>query len=173
MGRVVERTDLLRLRREAATAGHRVVFTNGCFDLLHRGHTDLLARARALGDRLVVGVNTDASAWRLKGEGRPLVGEGDRAVVVAALAAVDWVVLFDEDTPLELIRELEPDVLVKGADYARGDVVGADEVEGRGGKVVLVELTAGRSTSALLRRIVEGRTGSARGPSVDNKPLNG
>jgi len=131
-----------------------VVFTNGVFDLVHPGHVDLLESACREGVALVVGLNTDASARRLaKGPMRPVVPEAARARVLAALAAVDCVVLFDEDTPLDLIRALEPDVLVKGADYARADIVGGDFVEGRGGRVVRVPVIHGFSTSALVERL--------------------
>lgn len=131
-----------------------VVFTNGIFDLLHAGHVHLLEAARAEGAALVVGVNTDASVRRLgKGADRPVVAEAERARLVAALACVDCVVLFDEDTPLALIRRLRPDVLVKGADYAREAIVGADDVEGWGGRVVRVPLVPGVSTTGLLRRL--------------------
>jgi D-beta-D-heptose 7-phosphate kinase/D-beta-D-heptose 1-phosphate adenosyltransferase len=134
----------------------RLVFTNGCFDLLHVGHVTYLERARELGDALVVGVNTDASARRLgKGPGRPHVEEVDRARVVAALEAVDAVCLFDEDTAAALIGELVPDVLVKGADYAEDEVVGRDIVEGAGGRVELIDLVQGKSTTELVRRIEE------------------
>jgi rfaE bifunctional protein nucleotidyltransferase chain/domain len=130
------------------------VFTNGVFDLLHPGHVELLEAARCEGDLLIVGVNTDASARRLdKGPGRPVSHERARARVVAGLAAVDCVVLFDEDTPLELIRALEPDVLVKGADYSRDRIVGADWVEARGGRVVRVPVVPGFSTTALVERL--------------------
>lgn len=130
------------------------MFTNGVFDLLHPGHIALLEAARAAGDALVVGVNTDASVRRLgKGPERPLVAEQERARVLAALAAVDCVVLFDEDTPLALIERLRPDVLVKGADYAREAIVGAVEVEGWGGRVVRVPLVAGKSTTDLVRKL--------------------
>jgi D-beta-D-heptose 7-phosphate kinase/D-beta-D-heptose 1-phosphate adenosyltransferase len=130
------------------------VFTNGVFDLLHTGHVALLEAARAEGAALVVGVNTDASVRRLgKGAERPLVPEGERARLLAALAAVDCVVLFDEDTPLALIDHLRPDVLVKGADYAREAIVGAAEVEGWGGRVVRVPLVAGKSTTDLVRKL--------------------
>ncbi len=130
------------------------MFTNGVFDLLHAGHVALLEAARAEGDALVAAVNSDASARRLgKGPGRPLVAEGERARLLAALAAVDCVVLFDEETPLALIRRLRPDVLVKGADYARAAIVGADEVEGWGGRVVRVPLVEGKSTTELLRKL--------------------
>jgi rfaE bifunctional protein nucleotidyltransferase chain/domain len=134
--------------------GGRVVFTNGVFDLLHAGHIALLEAARSEGASLIVGVNSDASVKRLgKGEGRPLVPAEERARLLAALTAVDCVVVFDQDTPLDLIRHLRPDVLVKGADYARAEIVGADEVEGWGGKVVRVPLVPGRSTSDLVARV--------------------
>ena len=130
------------------------MFTNGVFDLLHTGHVALLEAARAEGVALVVGVNTDASVRRLgKGSERPLVPEGERARLLAALAAVDCVVLFEEDTPLALIDHLRPDVLVKGADYARTAIVGAAEVEGWGGRVVQVPLVAGKSTTDLVRKL--------------------
>jgi rfaE bifunctional protein nucleotidyltransferase chain/domain len=131
-----------------------VVFTNGVFDLLHPGHVELLEAARREGTALIVGVNSDASARRLeKGDGRPVAVQSARARVLAGLAAVDCVVLFDEDTPLALIQALEPDVLVKGADYSRESIVGADWVEARGGRVVRVPLLAGYSTSALVERL--------------------
>jgi D-beta-D-heptose 7-phosphate kinase/D-beta-D-heptose 1-phosphate adenosyltransferase len=131
----------------------RVVFTNGCFDIIHRGHVAYLCAARALGDALVVGINTDTSVRRLKGEHRPVVQEDDRAYVVAALACVDAVTLFDEDTPAELIAALLPDVLVKGGDYAPDTVVGRETVEAAGGHVALIPFVAGRSTTGILERI--------------------
>jgi rfaE bifunctional protein nucleotidyltransferase chain/domain len=132
----------------------RVVFTNGVFDLLHPGHLALLEAARSEGDALVVGLNSDASVRRLgKSPDRPLVPEAARARLLAGFAAVDCVVLFDEDTPLELIRALEPDVLVKGADYARDQIVGADVVEARGGRVVRVALVPDQSTTRLVERL--------------------
>jgi rfaE bifunctional protein nucleotidyltransferase chain/domain len=131
-----------------------VVFTNGVFDLVHPGHVELLEAARREGDALVVGVNSDASARRLgKGSNRPINGEGARARVVAGFAAVDCVVLFDADTPLDLIESMAPDVLVKGADYTRDVIVGADLVESRGGRVVRVPLVAGFSTSSIVDRL--------------------
>ena len=134
-------------------AGERIVFTNGCFDLLHVGHVTYLERARRHGQRLVVGLNSDRSVRALKGPRRPLIGEQDRARVLAALAAVDGVVLFDEATPIELIRALRPDVLAKGADYREEDVVGAAEVKGWGGQVVLVPLVADQSTTGIVARL--------------------
>ena len=134
----------------------RVVFTNGCFDLLHPGHVTYLARARALGDALVVGVNTDASVRRLeKAPDRPLVGEDARALVVAGLESVDAVCLFDEDTPAELIDTLVPDVLVKGGDYRLEEVVGRETVESAGGRVALIPFVDGYSTTNLIQRIRE------------------
>lgn len=131
-----------------------VVFTNGVFDILHPGHLALLESARTEGGALVVGVNSDASVRRLgKSPDRPLVPEQARARLLAGFAAVDCVVIFDEETPLELIRALEPDVLVKGADYTREQIVGADVVEARGGRVVRVELVPGQSTTRLVERL--------------------
>ena len=132
--------------------GLRIGFTNGCFDLLHRGHIKLLAEARTACDRLVVGLNSDASTKRLKGNGRPINPAEGRAEVIAALEAVDLVVVFEEDTPLELIKRVQPAVLVKGADYTREEVVGGDLVEASGGTVVLVELVPGHSTTGIVRR---------------------
>lgn len=153
MGEVVSLEEASRRVEALRRAGGTVVFTNGCFDILHRGHVDLLRAARSMGDLLVVGVNTDESVRRLKGPGRPWVPEGDRAAVLGALADVDLVVLFAEDTPLDLIRELRPQVLVKGADYRPQEVVGADVVTDLGGRVELVPLTEGRSTTDLLRKL--------------------
>lgn len=131
-----------------------VVFTNGVFDLVHPGHIELLERARAEGGSLIVGVNADASVRRLaKGAERPIVPEAARARVLAGLAAVDCVVLFAEDTPLELIRLLQPDVLVKGADYERAAIVGGDLVEARGGRVVRVPIVSGFSTTSIVERL--------------------
>jgi len=134
-------------------AGLRLGFTNGCFDLLHPGHVSLLAQARAACDRLIVGLNSDASTRRLKGAGRPIQPEAARAAVLASVASVDLVVIFGEDTPLELIEALKPDVLVKGADYTRDEVVGADLVERHGGKLILVDLAPGHSTSDTIGRM--------------------
>jgi rfaE bifunctional protein nucleotidyltransferase chain/domain len=134
----------------------RLVFTNGCFDILHRGHVEYLAAARRMGDLLVVGVNSDDSVCRLKGPGRPINPEMDRAVVLAALEAVDVVTLFSEDTPLALIQRLLPDVLVKGGDYEVSAIVGASEVTAAGGEVVVVPLVPGRSTTRILQRMNPG-----------------
>ena len=133
-----------------------VVFTNGVFDLLHTGHIDLLTAARALGDSLIVGINTDDSVRRLKGPGRPVRTEAERAYVLAALECVDAVTAFDEDTPLELVLAIRPDVLVKGGDYTPDTVVGRTEVESWGGRVHVVPLTAGHSTTRIIEALRAG-----------------
>jgi D-beta-D-heptose 7-phosphate kinase/D-beta-D-heptose 1-phosphate adenosyltransferase len=133
----------------------RVVFTNGCFDLLHRGHVQYLYAARAMGDILVLGLNTDASVRRLKGPDRPLVPQEDRAIVIAALACVDAVTLFDDDTPQALIAALLPDLLVKGGDYRPEEVVGRTEVEAAGGRVAIIPFLEGRSTTGLIHKMQE------------------
>ena len=135
----------------------RVVFTNGVFDLLHPGHVDILTASKALGDALIVGLNSDNSVRRLKGPTRPVRTAQQRAFVVAALESVDAVVVFDEDTPLQLIRKLAPDVLVKGGDYTVESVVGAPDVLARGGEVIIVPLTPGHSTTATVERLQEGK----------------
>jgi len=137
--------------------GGRVVFTNGVFDLLHPGHVRYLRQARTLGDALVVGVNTDRSVRVIKGESRPVTPESERAEILAALACVDVVVLFDEETPYELIRRLQPDVLVKGADWSEASMIGRDIVEARGGQVVRVPFEAGYSTTSIIEKIREQR----------------
>ncbi len=130
-----------------------VVFTNGVFDLLHPGHIDVLAAARSAGDALIVGLNSDASVRRLKGSERPIRSAADRAYVMAALSCVDAVTVFEEDTPLELVRVLRPDILVKGGDYTPDTVVGAADVESWGGRVVIVPLTPGQSTTSIVERM--------------------
>jgi rfaE bifunctional protein nucleotidyltransferase chain/domain len=147
---IAEAQALVARLREA---GKTIVFTNGVFDLLHPGHVRYLQRARALGDALIVGVNSDRSARANKGPSRPVNPEDERAEVVAALACVDAVVVFDADTPLELIAALQPDVLVKGADWAADAIVGRDVVESRGGKVVRVPVERGHATTAIIEKI--------------------
>lgn len=155
MGVVLLRNNLIEIRQQLKKASKRVVFTNGCFDILHRGHVDYLSKARALGDILIVGVNTDASVKRLKGANRPIVQEDDRAAVLAALGVVDYVCLFEEDTPHELIRALVPDILVKGADWSAGDIVGKDIVEAAGGTVHTIEFLPNRSTTNIIQKILQ------------------
>jgi D-beta-D-heptose 7-phosphate kinase/D-beta-D-heptose 1-phosphate adenosyltransferase len=142
-----------RAREWRKTANGRVVFTNGVFDLLHPGHVDVLVGARRRGDALIVGVNGDASVKRLKGPTRPIRSAPERCYVLAALAAVDCVVVFEEDTPFELIRALRPDVLVKGGDYTEASIVGAADVRSWGGEVVVIPLTPGHSTTSTIERL--------------------
>lgn len=132
---------------------NKIVFTNGCFDLIHRGHVEYLAKASALGDVLVVGLNTDASVRSIKGRSRPLQDEYSRALILAAMRFVDYVVLFDEDTPENLICKIQPDVLVKGGDYKPSEIVGYDIVTAKGGKVVTIELVENFSTTRLIKKI--------------------
>ena len=152
-GKVMQVDELQRRILRWKKAGETVVFTNGCFDLLHAGHVSYLESASLEGDHLVIGLNTDASVRRLKGPERPVIGEQDRARVLAALGSVDAVVLFEEDTPLNLISTLRPDVLVKGSDYQEHEVVGATEVKSWGGRVVLIDVLSGRSSSRIMEQI--------------------
>lgn len=135
------------------SSGQRIVFTNGCFDLLHRGHLEYLASAKTYGDILVIGLNSDLSVRRLKGANRPFTSEQDRAYILSQLQMVDAVCIFAEDTPLQLISEIQPDVLVKGGDYKIEEIVGKDVVERQGGLVITVPVIAGRSTSGLIEKI--------------------
>jgi rfaE bifunctional protein nucleotidyltransferase chain/domain len=151
--RVYSQPDIARVVEAARGAGRRIVFTNGVFDLLHPGHVRYLRDARQLGDLLIVGLNADASVRRNKGSGRPINSEHERAEVLAALASVDAVVIFEEDTPAEIIRLVQPDVLVKGADWAADQIVGRDTVEARGGRVVRIPVEQGYSTTAIVERI--------------------
>ncbi|MGA9120630.1 MAG: D-glycero-beta-D-manno-heptose 1-phosphate adenylyltransferase [Bacteroidota bacterium] len=154
MGKVISLKALLPIRRTLARKGVTVVFTNGTFDILHRGHVEYLAAARKLGDILVVGLNTDRSIRRIKGKNRPINPNGDRAAVLTALSAVDYVVFFGDDTPARLITRLVPDVLVKGADWKPQAIVGADTVLAHGGRVRTIRLTRGRSTSNVINRVL-------------------
>ena len=153
-GRVIlDGGELLRVRAELRAAGRRLVFTNGCFDILHVGHVRYLAAARALGDALLVAVNSDASVRALKGPGRPVMNEGERAEMLAALASVDFVTVFEEESPRKLIAELLPDVLVKGGDYALDEIHGREEVEAAGGKVLALPFVEGASTTGIIERV--------------------
>lgn len=155
MGELLTRDDLIMRRLEWKRNGKTVVFTNGCFDLLHPGHIRLLEQARALGDLLIVAINSDAGVRRLKGPGRPLVPGAERAEVLAALEAVDCVTVFDEPTPRELLQALLPDVLVKGGDWGPDEIVGREEVEAAGGRVVSIPFIKGYSTTELIERVVK------------------
>ncbi|HLP27338.1 MAG TPA: D-glycero-beta-D-manno-heptose 1-phosphate adenylyltransferase [Candidatus Didemnitutus sp.] len=146
-------TELVALRDGLRADGKRIVFTNGVFDILHAGHVTYLEQARALGDVLVLGLNADESVRRLKGPERPVNSELDRATVIAGLRSVDHVVIFGDDTPLTIIETLLPDVLVKGGDYTRDTIVGADVVEQHGGRVITIPLLEGRSTTSIITRV--------------------
>lgn len=154
MSKVKSYSDFLEARRKEAKAGLKVVFTNGCFDIVHPGHISYLRQARALGDRLYVAINSDASVRRLKGDLRPILSESERAQVVAGLEVVDCVTIFDDDTPRQLISELLPDVLVKGGDWRLDQIVGRDEVEAAGGKVHSLPYLQGSSTTDIIDRIL-------------------
>jgi D-beta-D-heptose 7-phosphate kinase/D-beta-D-heptose 1-phosphate adenosyltransferase len=156
--KIVGLNPLVDAVRNLQRAGKKVVFTNGCFDLLHIGHVRYLQEAQALGDALVVGVNSDASVRRLKGPGRPLTPAKERAEILAALACVDFVTVFGAATPLQLIRALGPDVLVKGGDWPVDTIVGREVVEGRGGKVLAIPFVKNKSTTAVIRKIKAGAT---------------
>lgn len=155
--RVLSRRDAVAVVRRAQRRGEQVVFTNGCFDLLHVGHVRSLEQARGLGGRLLVALNSDASVRRVKGPGRPVVPGRQRAELVAALACVDWVVLFGQDTPLSLIRALQPDVLAKGGDWSLDRIVGREDVESWGGRVERLTVVPGLRSTAIVDRIARSR----------------
>lgn len=154
--KILSREDAIRQADQWRSEGQRIVFTNGCFDIVHLGHIDYLEKARNLGDRMILGLNTDASVSCIKGPMRPVVNEYARARLMAALEFVDAVTLFGEPTPLELIEAVKPDILVKGNDYTVNTIVGADFVLARGGKVETIELVPGYSTTKLIERIKQG-----------------
>jgi len=170
MGQVLSQGELILHVAARKRNGERVVFTNGCFDLLHPGHIRCLEQARALGDLLVVAINSDASVRQLKGDPRPLVPHEERAEILAALAAVDYVVIFDAPTPRDLVAALRPDVLVKGGDWGPGEIVGREEVEAAGGRVVSIPLEPGYSTTGLLERIKDTAVPSASRPARKSRP---
>ncbi len=152
-GKLKSRAELKLIRAEAKRQGRSVVFTNGCFDLLHRGHVHMLREAKACGDILIVAINSDRSVKTIKGPRRPVLAEGDRAELIAAMEMVDYVVLFDEPDPYSLIATLSPDVLVKGGDWSADKIIGADVVEENGGRVAVVPYLKGSSTSELIEKI--------------------
>ncbi len=162
-GRLIKLSELKKIRSRWKKARQKMVFTNGCFDLIHVGHVRYLQKAKALGDFLVVGLNRDGSVRRLKGAGRPLLPEKERAEILCAFWFVDFVVMFQEDTPERLIRELQPEVLVKGADWTVENIVGADLVLKNGGEVRRIEFVPGRSSSRILAQILKRRrTGAGK-----------
>ncbi|MBN1211650.1 MAG: D-glycero-beta-D-manno-heptose 1-phosphate adenylyltransferase [candidate division Zixibacteria bacterium] len=153
MKNLIAHKELPRLLRKLHRRKSKIVFTNGVFDIIHRGHVNYLSEAKKMGDVLIVGLNSDISTRRLKGARRPIFKQIDRAAVLLALAAVDFVVIFSEDTPAKLIEKIKPDVLVKGADYKLSEIAGAAFVKARGGRVRRIKLTAGRSTTAALKKL--------------------
>lgn len=151
--KIKSREDAQTLVQEWEASGEKIAFTNGCFDIVHRGHIDYLSKAKDLGTKLILGLNTDASVQRLKGPSRPVVDEQSRAILMAALQFIDLVVFFDEDTPYELIKALQPDILVKGSDYNAEDIVGYDILMAKGGKVETIDFVEGFSTSSIVEKI--------------------
>ena len=152
--KIISSAGLKRIVKCLKQDGQRIVFTNGCFDILHYGHVKYLQDARNKGDYLVVAINSDSSIKKIKARNRPVIGQSDRLKIVAALSSVDFVVLFNADNPLRLIKALKPDVLIKGADWSKDKIIGADFVKSYGGRVLTVNLVKGRSTSALIEKIV-------------------
>ena len=157
MGQVVSRDELKEIVEKERAAGKKIVFTNGCFDLIHVGHIRYLREAKGRGGLLVVAVNSDWSVRKLKGKERPLVPEEERAEIVSALASVDYVVVFPQETPAEIIAFLKPDLLIKGGDYRKEEIVGRETVEAGGGEVVTIPLSKGHSTKGLLEKIRESK----------------
>lgn len=155
MNNILNRADLLKLRKNFRIENKKVVFTNGCFDILHAGHVDYLVKAKASGDILVVALNSDKSVKSIKGDKRPIVNENERAFIIANLKPVDYVTFFDEDTPEVIIKELVPDILVKGADWDINKIVGKDTVENNGGKVITIEFINFQSTSNIIETVLE------------------
>lgn len=148
-------STLLKIRKQLKLNSKKVVFTNGCFDILHAGHVDYLNKAKKLGDVLIVGLNSDLSIKKIKGENRPIINENERAYILSNLKAVDYIILFDEETPLNLIEKLVPDVLVKGDDWKIKDIAGADFVQLNGGKVSTVKFVSNQSSSKIIKRVLE------------------
>jgi rfaE bifunctional protein nucleotidyltransferase chain/domain len=153
MGQIISQDQLVKVRNACRKQGNTVVFTNGCFDIIHRGHVEYLAKAKKLGDVLIIGLNSDSSVRNLKGDGRPVVGLPDRAIVLSHLDMVDYVTVFGTLTPKALITKLLPDILVKGGDYKTADIVGACEVKAAGGKVITIPFIKGRSSSQIIAAI--------------------
>ena len=154
MGKIVKLDQLIRIRKKAKRDRKKVVFTNGCFDIIHRGHIECLKKARSFGDLLMVGLNSDSSVKKLKGNKRPIVPQDDRAEILASLGMVDYVCIFEEETPRKIISALIPDVLVKGGDYRKKKIVGKDLVESHGGKIFTVKAIRGKSTKNIIQKIV-------------------
>jgi len=161
--KIISIEKFLPARCEIREDGSKLVFTNGCFDIIHRGHVEYLRKAKKHGDYLIVGMNSDRSVREIKGKNRPIMSQNDRAIVLAALEMVDYVIIFDEPTPLELIEAIRPDVLVKGADWNEDEIVGADFVKASGGSVARIELVQGKGTSEIIDRIIRLYGGKTNG----------
>ncbi len=155
MGKIVKLEELIQIRKKAQEENKKVVFTNGCFDLLHRGHIEYLKKAKGLGDILIVGLNSDSSVRKIKGKGRPIQKQADREAILTSLYFVDYVFIFNQLTPLKLISKLLPDILVKGGDWKVIDIVGKDIIESHGGKVLSINMTKGKSTRNIIQTILK------------------
>lgn len=155
MKNILSIEELLLIRKKLKEKNKKVVFTNGCFDIIHAGHVDYLSKAKTLGDVLIIGMNSDSSMKRIKGDKRPIVPQEERAFILANLKAVDYVTIFEEDTPYETLKKLVPDILVKGADWSKEDIVGKDIVEATGGKVETIEFVNFQSTTNIIKTIIE------------------
>jgi D-beta-D-heptose 7-phosphate kinase/D-beta-D-heptose 1-phosphate adenosyltransferase len=155
MRKIFNIDELIKFRQKVQSEGKKVVFTNGCFDILHRGHIELLKKAKEFGDILIIGLNSDFSVKKIKGEKRPILNEDDRAYILGALECVDAVCLFDEETPGRIIEQLKPDVLVKGGDYEIDEIVGRETVKNYGGEVVTISLVEGKSTKGIIEKIIK------------------
>ena len=155
MKNVLGINELCEIRKQLKEQNKKVVFTNGCFDILHAGHVDYLSKAKAKGDILIIGMNSDASMKRIKGEKRPVVPQNERAFILSNLKPVDYVTIFEEDTPYETLKKLVPDILVKGADWSKNDIVGKDIVENAGGSVETIEFVNFQSTTNIIKTIIE------------------
>jgi D-beta-D-heptose 7-phosphate kinase/D-beta-D-heptose 1-phosphate adenosyltransferase len=154
MGKIVNLDQLIRIRKKAKKDHQKVIFTNGCFDILHRGHIEYLKKAKSFGNLLIVGLNGDSSVRKLKGKGRPIVPQEDRAEILASLGMVDYVCIFKEETPQKIINALIPDVLVKGGDYKKKEIVGSEMVKSHGGRVSTVKEVEGKSTKNIIKKIL-------------------
>ncbi len=161
METIKTRSEIIEIRNKLRKQKRKVVFTNGCFDLIHSGHIDYLTKAKKLGDVLIVGINSDSSVRRIKGENRPIIAENERCIILSNLKPVDFVTLFDEDTPMELIEELKPDILVKGSDWKINEIVGREVVEKSGGSVKTIDFVSDQSTSKIINSILKRYTGKS------------
>jgi len=161
-GKIKGIATITRIASRLRKTGKKVVFTNGCFDIIHKGHLDLLKKAKALGEVLIVGLNSDSSVKKIKGATRPITGEKNRAFVLSCISFVDYITIFSQPTPLEIIKAVKPDILVKGGDWKVDDIVGGDFIDKRGGKIISIPLTKGYSTSNIIERVYKKKKASKR-----------